>query len=928
MRYDRGQITRKLPLFCIIALLLLLFIPPGPVLSSGSDENLPEPYITLEPCSKTSRFLSRNNFTIAVLPDSQYYSRSYPHIYTNQTWWLRNNSADLNIVYVLHEGDITNNNNFPQWTNANNSQRILDGYVPYTLCPGNHDLGPNGNAATRDTYMNDYFNITYYQSWPTFGGAFEPYKMENTYHLFSAGGIDWLIVSLEFAPRDAVVAWANQVVASYPDRITMMVTHNYLVGNVHNPTYGGTYGCTTDPAGAATGEDLWHNFVKKHRNILAVYCGHIIMEAGYLASTGVYGNTVHQMLANFQGLPNGGNGYLRLLEFDTASGTISVRTYSPYLDDYKTESQHQFTLNFNIWDYINNPPLIKNNVSSFELYEDDDKKYIDLNGDTNPATGIFSDPDAASGDKLTYYIWNGHHWSDYVDDGTFENDNLTVAIQDNDTLEITPKNDRYGSDVIKLKAADKLGNEVAHEITITINPVNDPPMINDTLDWIYYALAPTAISGKITCLEDHWANFTVTAYDPLDPMDNDNLMFSSNSSSDYAPFFDIDELTGNVSFLPVNKDVGIYFLKIMVDDGGEENNTYEYDFTLEVENTNDSPEIITVTIPDCYEKDLYNVEFQAQDIDPTKDSLVWEINTNSKFLYMDYFSGVLTGTPQNDDVGEYFLNVTVSDKKGGNDFANFTLLVINVNDPPFLKSPIPDFSFDEDTVDDHINLSEWFIDIDDELLGFRSYSSENVSISILNTGVVLINPSANWSGQGTLTFHANDSKAEARATVNFTVKPVNDPPIDPVIELATMDYYEKKPQPAIGNATDVDIPYGDELYFIWLSNITGELDWGREINLSLPAGFHEITLAVRDKAGEWTNTSVELRIHRLEESPVDDKDNGNGKKSTGDQDSSLYGIIAGIVIAIIVVIIILLLLLRRKKNEPSGVEIEPENGQI
>ena len=34
----------------------------------------------------------------------------------------------------------------------------------------------------------------------------------------SAGGVDWLILALEWGPRSNAVAWANQVVSAYPNR--------------------------------------------------------------------------------------------------------------------------------------------------------------------------------------------------------------------------------------------------------------------------------------------------------------------------------------------------------------------------------------------------------------------------------------------------------------------------------------------------------------------------------------------------------------------------------------------------------------------------------------------------------------------------------------------------------------------------------------
>ncbi|MBF4633025.1 hypothetical protein ITJ38_01255 [Agreia pratensis] len=61
---------------------------------------------------------------------------------------------------------------------------------------------------------------------------------------------------------------------------------------------------------------------------------------------GVPDRTVTQMLFDYQGLAEGGLGYLRLMQFDNTGQKMTVRTYSPSLDDYDSEDpsleqQHQ-----------------------------------------------------------------------------------------------------------------------------------------------------------------------------------------------------------------------------------------------------------------------------------------------------------------------------------------------------------------------------------------------------------------------------------------------------------------------------------------------------------------------------------------------------------------------------------------------------------
>src|SRR5690606_35847122 len=78
-------------------------------------------------------------------------------IFTQMTQWLVDNKAARNVQFVLHEGDITNNNNDVQWARAQASMDVLNGHIPYAIVPGNHDYGSNGSANVRTTLLNDYF---------------------------------------------------------------------------------------------------------------------------------------------------------------------------------------------------------------------------------------------------------------------------------------------------------------------------------------------------------------------------------------------------------------------------------------------------------------------------------------------------------------------------------------------------------------------------------------------------------------------------------------------------------------------------------------------------------------------------------------------------------------------------------------------------
>lgn len=298
----------------------------------------------------------KSSFMLVLLPDTQNYTALYPEILNSQTKWISENSEK--IAFVLQQGDLTDHNSTEQWENAKTAFGILENKVLLTVVPGNHDMGTNGNADTRNTDLfNQYFPVKRFSKQSSFGGVFEEGKSDNIWHKFQSGGYNWLIISLEFGPRDIVLNWASGVIKNHPKHKVIINTHAYMYSdetrigsdkkhkwNPHN--YG--FARNSRPGEVNDGEQMWEKLVKKHKNILLVFSGHILNDGvGTLVSEGDNGNKVYQMLANFQsgveGSENGGNGFLRLININPAKNEIAVRTYSPYLNKYKTDLTHEFT---------------------------------------------------------------------------------------------------------------------------------------------------------------------------------------------------------------------------------------------------------------------------------------------------------------------------------------------------------------------------------------------------------------------------------------------------------------------------------------------------------------------------------------------------------------------------------------------------------
>ncbi len=291
------------------------------------------------------------SWTLVVLPDTQFYSESYPQLFADQTRWIAANKDRYDIRYVLHVGDLVNGDVPPQWANAVAAFANLDGVVPYAFVPGNHDYSQF--YPVRTSRINTFLPPSRFQSWPTFGGVKDAGRIENSYHLFSAGGSDWLILALEFGPRNATVAWANSILDQYPDRRAIVMTHAYLyddgtrydwaakgVRQAWNPH---SYSIEWDPDGTNDGEELWQKMIRQHPNVVWTLNGHVSNDGlGRLTSKNDAGLDVVQTCVNYQMLDLGGQGYLRLMEFRPDGKTVQIKTYSPYNGAYLTDPQNQF----------------------------------------------------------------------------------------------------------------------------------------------------------------------------------------------------------------------------------------------------------------------------------------------------------------------------------------------------------------------------------------------------------------------------------------------------------------------------------------------------------------------------------------------------------------------------------------------------------
>jgi len=284
-------------------------------------------------------------FTIPILPDTQCEVNYNPAMFTSQMKWIADKKDSLNIPIVLHVGDLVDFNNTDQYDRASEGFKILDNArVPYAITLGNHDTGAVGehsgsaapgnvNANLRNTdRFNTYFPVKRFTAQK---GRFEKNKSDNAFYTFKAGGMNWLVLTLEFCSRPAPVEWAIQVISKHPKHNVIILTHYHLNAK-------GIIGQDNAGYGDLSPQEVYDQLIKQSANVRIVLSGHTGSSV-HRDDIGLKGNHIYQILQDYQGEDNGG-GFIRLLEIDPGSKTMSAKMYSPFYNRTKTDSsQFLFT---------------------------------------------------------------------------------------------------------------------------------------------------------------------------------------------------------------------------------------------------------------------------------------------------------------------------------------------------------------------------------------------------------------------------------------------------------------------------------------------------------------------------------------------------------------------------------------------------------
>ena len=542
------------------------------------------------------------DFLFIAIPDTQNLSTNYPTTMSNQFDWIAdrfvaNATNPVDLKFVTGLGDIVNSSsNTTEWARADTAYDFLDAAnVPYSVGPGNHDLGG---------LYNTYFGPSRFTGKSYYQGSYAAGANENNYSFFSAGGMDFILINLQYSPTSAILDWADALLKANSDRRGIVEQHNIL--NTDN----------------SWNSQTSFTALKDNPNLFLMLCGH--MHSGsdgsaYRAELGDDGHTIHILLTDYQDLSD--NDYLRLLTFKPAMDEIYAQVYSPVkLGTYRTDASNyeQFTMAYDMEGTAAAPFILIGtdtevssgenasiswtglaNNTEYEWYvvvsdgglststestpwsfttqgvPNNAPTDITLSGASiaenaaaNTTVGTLSSSDPDAGNTFTYTLVTG----------TGSTDNASFNILDNMLRATAAFNyEAKNSYSVRIRTTDQGGLYYEEPFTITVTNVNE---------------APTDIALSVsTVAENQPVNTVVGTLSSTDPDAGSSFTYSIVGGDTTA--FNVLESSLRTSAVFDFETKSSYTVTIRTSDGSL---TYDKAFTITVTNVNEAP----VAVADSY----------------------------------------------------------------------------------------------------------------------------------------------------------------------------------------------------------------------------------------------------------------------------------------------------------------------------------------
>lgn len=253
-----------------------------------------------------------------------------------------------------------------------------------------------------------------------------------------------------------------------------------------------------------------------------------------------------------------------------------------------------------------------------------------------------------------------------------------------DLITITPLSNQYGSDAFTLLLSDGQGGQDAQEVNLTVNPLNDPPLIEPSVP-------------DQSTEEDIPLSFDLTPYEHDLEQSSTELIWTVSGLDPALASAIVNPTTDVLTITPeLNKNGSDIFTLILSDgEGGFDSQN----LTLYVTPVNDPPDI-NPQVPEGNAKEDITFHFDLTpfetDIEDSTEALYWTVSGANPSLMtasVDPITDMLTLVPVENNWGLDTLRLKLHDSGGLTDSSDWIVTVWAVNDTPWISPPVPNQVF-------------------------------------------------------------------------------------------------------------------------------------------------------------------------------------------------------------------------------------------
>ena len=356
--------------------------------------------------------------------------------------------------------------------------------------------------------------------------------------------------------------------------------------------------------------------------------------------------------------------------------------------------------------------------------------------------------------NLTNNLTLDNFFSDLDNLGCSEESNLTFSAVGNSSITVTinasttnvsfiPTDNFFGVEIIYFTANDGTNTTKSNNITFNVTGVNDAPTFNYSNQTLY---------------ENVIFVYEINASDPDNEFqqDTDTLTYYDNST-----LFNISSATGIINFIPGDSDAGYYPVNISVDDGTVNTSALVY-FNL---TENSIPVLSAIGNKNATEGTYFRMNVSATDAD--NDTLTFSSNFSGFGSFAINSTAVnFSFLPDNDDVGNHTINITVTETSGASDYELINLTVFNINNPPNLTTILNQTL----RTDKLFTLFIPATDPDNDNLTFYDNSSFiNITYVNITTSKINFTPTADNAGNHTINISVSDANSNDSQIVLFVI---------------------------------------------------------------------------------------------------------------------------------------------------------------